>query len=378
MAKRYSRRARGEGAIIETADGRLRGKLLIPYPDGRKVTRWVSGRTKAEVSRKLAELKTEVAAGQLDSTSTGDYLARWAAAVAPSVRPSTAREYARHVEQYWTPAIGDVTLSALTAAHVERVMAGMTARGLSSRTVRYARTTLRRALGDAIRDGMLARNAAALSRPPRQERPELRPLIRTEVRALLEATAGDRFGPLYALLVGSGLRIGEAVALGWSDVDGRELTVRRSVHRAEGNGYVMGEPKTRQSRRTITLPGIAHQALATQRERQAAAKVALRTGEWQDTRGLIFTDAVGRPVSPLLVSADFREAADGLGLPVRLHDLRHTFATLALSAGVPLKTVSSALGHSSIAITADVYAHVTPELRDEAAAALDRAFGGEM
>jgi integrase len=372
VVKRYSRRARGEGAIIETADGRLRGKLQIPYPDGRQVTRWVSGRSKAEVSRKLAELKTEVAAGQLATVSTGDYLARWSADVAPTVRPSTAREYRRHVAQYWTPAIGDVPLSALTAAHVQRVMFAMTARGLSPRTVRYARTTLRKALGDAIRDGTIVRNAAALSRPPRQERPELRPLTRTEVLALLAATAEDRFGPMYALLVGSGLRIGEAVALSWTDVDGRELTVRRSVHRAEGNGYIIGEPKTRQSRRTITLPALARQALATQRERQDGVKAALRPGDWQDTRGLIFTDAVGRPVSPLLVSADFHKAADRLGLPVRLHDLRHTFATLALSAGVPLKTVSSALGHSSIAITADVYAHVTPELRDEAADAMDR------
>ena len=376
MTKRYSRRARGEGAIIETADGRVRGKLTIPYPDGRQVTRWVSGRSKAEVSRKLADLKVEVASGQVANTSTGDYLTKWSAAVVPSVRPSTAREYVRHVEQYWIPAIGDVPLSALTAAHVERVMAALTARGLSPRTVRYARTTLRKALGDAIRDGLLVRNAAALSRPPRQERPELRPLTRTETLALLEATAEDRFGPMYALLIGSGLRIGEAVALSWTDMGERELTVRRSVHRAEGNGYIIGEPKTRQSRRSITLPAIARQALDVQRERQDAAKAALRPREWQDTRGLIFTDAVGRPVSPLLVSGDFREAADRLGLPVRLHDLRHTFATLALSAGVPLKTVSSALGHSSIAITADVYAHVTPELRDEAAAALDRALGG--
>jgi integrase len=377
VAKRYSRRARGEGAIIETADGRLRGKLVIPYPDGRQVTRWVSGRSRAEVSRKLEAAKDDVKAGLLATASTADYLAGWSAAVAPSVRPSTSREYARHVRQYWTPAIGDVPLSALTAAHVERVMAAMTARGLSPRTVRYARTTLRRALGDAIRDGLLVRNAAALSRPPRQERPELRPLTRTEARTLLEATAEDRFGPLYALLVGTGLRIGEAVALSWTDVDDHELTVRRSVHRAEGKGYIFGEPKTRQSRRTVTLPAIARRALETQRTRQDAARAALRPGEWQDTRGLIFTDPIGRPLSPLLVSADFREAADRLGLPVRLHDLRHTFATLALTAGVPLKTVSSALGHSSIAITADVYAHVTPELRDEAAAALDRAFGGE-
>jgi integrase len=378
VARRYSRRARGEGAVIETADGRLRGRLVIPYPDGRQVTRWVSGRSRAEVSRKLADLRRDTAAGQLADETVGDYLARWSAAIAPSVRPSTAREYIRHSAQYWTPAIGDVPLAKLTAAHVESVMAALTTRGLSARTVRYARTTLRRALGDAIRDGLLARNAAALARPPREERPELRPLTAAEVRVLLDATADDRFGPLFALLVSTGLRVGEAVALSWSDISEGELTVRRSVHRAAGNGYIFGQPKTRQSRRTVTLPAVARRALDTQRARQEAARAALRPGEWQDTRGLIFTDPLGRHVSPLLVSADFREAADRLGLPVRLHDLRHAFATLALGAGVPLKTVSAALGHSSIAITADVYAHITPELRDEAAAALDRALGVEQ
>ena len=202
MAKRYSRRARGEGAVIETADGRVRGKLTIPYPDGRQVTRWVSGRSRAEVSRKLSDLRRETEAGQLADESTGAYLARWSAALAPTVRPSTAREYTRHAAQYWTPAIGDVPLAKLTPAHVERVMAALTARGLSARTVRYARTTLRRALGDAIRDGLLIRNAAALARPPREERAELRPLTKTEVHSLLDETAEDRFGPLFALLVG--------------------------------------------------------------------------------------------------------------------------------------------------------------------------------
>ena len=374
MAKRYSRRARGEGAVIETADGRLRGRVVIPYPDGRQVTRWVSGRSRAEVSAKLAAIKSEAAAGQVATETVGGYLARWSSGAHMSdVRPSTAREYVRHSTQYWTPAIGDVPLAKLTAAHVERAMAGLKARGLSPRTVRYARTTLRRALSDAIRDGLLARNAAALARPPREEPPELRALTASEVRAVLDATADDRFGPLFALLVSTGLRISEAVALYWSDVRDGSLTVRRSMQRAEGKGYVLGQTKTPQSRRTVTLPAIARRALETQRARQDAARAALRPAEWQDTRDLIFVDPLGRPVSPVLVSADFREAADRLGLPVRLHDLRHAFATLALGAGVPLKTVSSALGHSSIAITADVYAHLTPELRDEAAAALDRA-----
>jgi integrase len=375
MTRRYSRRARGEGAIIETADGRVRGRLVIPLPDGRSVTRWVSGRSRAEVTRKLGDLKDEAKAGSVTGEPLADYLRRWAVAIAPTVRPSTAREYARHVEQYWIPTLGTLPVAKLTPAHVERVMADMLARGLSARTVRYARTSLRRALGDAIRDGLLVRNVAALARPPRLERRELTPLTVAEVHRLIEATADHRFGPLYALLVGSGLRIGEALALAWTDIDNGALTVRRSLHRVTGNGYDFGEPKTRQSRRTIVLPAIAREALARQRARQDALRDGLKPGEWQDTRGLVFTDPVGRPLSPLVVSGDFRDAADRLGLPVRMHDLRHTFATLALGAGVPLKTVSSALGHSSIAITADVYAHVTPELRQEAADALDRALG---
>ncbi len=376
MAKRYSRRTRGEGAVIETADGRVRGKITIPHPDGRSVSRWVSGRSRAEVVRKLDELKREALAGYATGETSAEYLTRWAVAIRPTVRPSTAREYARHVEQYWIPAIGTLPLTRLTPANVEHVMAELLARGLSARTVRYARTSLRRALVDAQRDGLLVRNVAALARPPRQERHELRPLTVSEVHQLLQATAEQRFGPLFALLVGSGLRIGEALGLRWDDVDmtGRSLVVRRALQRAAGTGYVLGEPKTRQSRRTVMLPAVALDGLRRQRERQEADRAALAGGEWQDTVGMVFTDRVGRLVAPYIVSGDFRQAADALGFGVRLHDLRHTFATLALGAGVPLKTVSEALGHSSIAITADVYAHVTPELRREAAEALDRVF----
>jgi integrase len=275
---------------------------------------------------------------------------------------------------YWVPAIGTVPLTRLTPADVERVLAELLARGLSPTTVRYARTTLRRAFHDAQRDGLLLRNVASLARPPRTVRQELHPLTAAEVRTLLKATTEHRFGPLFALLVGSGLRIGEALGLTWTDIDlpGRSLVVRRALQRDAGTGYQLGEPKTSKSRRTVMLPTVALDGLRRQAERQDAARAAVGSA-WQDRFGLVFTDPVGRTLSPTVVSADFREVADGLGLSVRLHDLRHTAATLMLGAGVPLKVVSETLGHSSIAITADVYAHVTPELRREAADAMDRA-----
>lgn len=371
------RRSAGEGAIYETAEGRLRGRVILPHPDGtRSVPRYVSGKTRAEVVRKLEELRKEAAGGFATGETTGAYLARWIEAVQPRLRAATHREYVRHVSDYWS-GLASIPLTRLTPAHVERTMAALKARPLSPMTIRHARSTLRRALHDAQRDGILNRNVAALARPPRVERREMRALTPAEVGRLIAGTTDDRFGPLYALAAGSGLRLGELYGLQWSDIDmdGRQLTVRRSLSRAHGGGFELSEPKTARSRRTVMLPAIALDALKRQKARQAAERLAAGTA-WQDSRGLVFTDGLGRSGDPSTASVAFRTAADRLGLPVRLHDLRHTAASLMLAGGVPLKVVSEALGHSSIAITADVYSHVTPDLRREAADAMDRALGG--
>lgn len=371
------RRSRGEGAIYETSDGRVRGSILLPHPDGdRSVRRYVSGRNRADVVRKLDDLREQAKAGFPTGTTTGAFLAGWVTDVHQYVRPATHREYARHVAHYWTPELGSVELTALTPAHVERAMARLEKR-VSKMTVRHARATLRRALHDAQRQGLVTRNVASLSRVPKVERREMHALTRDEASRLVEATTDDPYGPLFAVAVGTGLRLGELLGLRWSDIDldARSLTVRRALSRAEGGGFAFGDPKTARSRRTVMLPAVAVDGLRRQRVRQAEAKLAAGTA-WQDRDGLVFTDDVGRWIHPNGVSHAWRATADRLGFTVRLHDLRHTAATLMLAAGVPLKVVSETLGHSSIAITADVYAHVTPDLRREAADAMDRALGG--
>jgi len=378
-APKPSRRSRGEGAIYATPDGRLRGALSLPHPDGtRSVRRYVSGRTRAEVVRKLGELRKASADGFLTGETTGAYLARWIVTVRPRLRAATHQEYARHVANYWTPLLGSVELARLTPTHVDRAMAALLDKGLSPQTVRHARSTLRRALHDAQRDDLVNRNVAGLARPPALASREMRSLSAAEVARLVSATADHPYGPLFAFAVGSGLRLGEMLGLAWSDIDmdGRSLTVRRALARAYSGGYELAQPKTRGSRRTVMLPSLAVEALRRQKARQAAMRLAAGT-DWQDTRGLVFTDAIGRTVAPHTPSGAFRAVADRLGLPVRLHDCRHTAASLMLAAGVPLKAVSEALGHSSIAITADVYQHTTPDLMRSAADALDRALTGE-
>ena len=374
------RRSAGEGGIYETADGRLRGAVRLADPlTGRQVRKYVTGTSRADVSQKLAKLRKEAEQGGFASKeTTGDYLARWIGGRAVAkLRPATLRGYRQHVESYWTPMLGIVPLARLSPKQVERAMDDMIGRGLSPQTVVHARATLRRALHDAQRDGLLVRNAASLARPPEVEKRDVRAMTAPEARRLLEATCDTEFGPLFAVALGTGVRLGELLALRWADVDlgAGTIAVRHALARQLDGSYGIGKPKTKRSERTIAISAIARDGLTLVQERQDAAREAAGT-VWQDQDALVFTDIVGRPVSPTRVSVAFRRAADRLGLAgVRFHDTRHTAASLMLKAGVPLKFVSEALGHSTIVVTADVYGHLDEEMRREAAAGLDRALG---
>jgi integrase len=377
VASSHKRRANGDGSIYETGDGRLRGSLTLTHPiSGKRVRRVVSGRTRAEVARKLGDMRRDASGALPSRETTGAYLNRWLTIDRARIRPSTARQRAQYVRSYIIPALGHIPLSKLAPADVERMTSQLVASGKSPRTAAHARTILRRALADAERDALILRNVAALARPPRVEAREMRALTAAEVRILLAATEDDRFGQLFAFAVGSGLRLGEVAGLRWQDVDleGGTITVRRAMAEDAAGGWSLSELKTRGSRRTLTLPAIALGALRRQKACQAVERLA--AGDtWQDVAGLVFTDEIGRPLLPTTVSRAFRQVVRRLELPVRFHDLRHTYASVALGAGAPLKAVSEALGHSTITLTADTYAPVTVQTRRDAADAVDRALG---
>lgn len=389
------RRSSGEGTVYPYRDGH-RGAITWTDPDGTAHKRTVQGRTAAEARDKLDALRAELRLGTLASgpaVTVGEFLAGWIERHRVRVRPSTWATAEMHVRVYLVPALGRLALARLTAADVERAMAaflatgrparpakatrGRTNRGgISPMTVRHIRTTLRRALADAVRDGLATRNAAADAHPPRVEYRPIVYLAARDLRRLIDATRDEEYGPVYALAATTGLRLGELLGLAWADVADGRLRVRRALAKAADGSYTLAEPKTVRSRRTIPLPIAAREALEVARTRQLFARNAAGSA-WQDRDGLVFTDTVGRPLRPEAVSRTFAKARERAGVPrVRFHDLRHSAATTLLAAGVPLAVISEWLGHAGIAITASSYAAVVPELHEEAADAMDRALGG--
>ncbi|MGD0123485.1 MAG: tyrosine-type recombinase/integrase [Candidatus Limnocylindrales bacterium] len=391
MAERITkprRRVRGEGSIYQAADGRWRGAVVVTDPTtGLRDRRLVSAATFALARDRLAELKRDIASGvgaKGAAKTLSAYVEQtWLPNIRLRVRPSTARAHEQHLKDYILPALGALKLREITPSGVERLMGTILKKGRSASTARAVRTTLGQVFHDAQRDGLIVRNAASLARPPRVERRELRILTAAETHRMIEGMAGEPLGPLFCLAATTGLRLGELLGLAWPDVelDGTQptLTVRRSLARAEGrNVYALAEPKTNRSRRTIELGPTAARALRRQKARQAEDRLA--AGDvWQEVASLVFRDSIGRPLAPWDVSKSFAAALKRLELPhVRFHDLRHGAASLLLGQGVPLRLVSEQLGHSSIAITADVYSHIDREQKRASADALERAIGSTV
>jgi integrase len=227
-----------------------------------------------------------------------------------------------------------------------------------------------------MREELLGRNVARLAQPPSPERQEIRPWTDVEARAFLAVCRSHRLHALFAVALGLGLRRGELLGLRWVDVDFAtgQLRVWQTLQRVRGEGVVFGPPKSRRSRRVLTMPAVVSSALRQHRERQQAERAA--AGErWTDS-GLVFTTATGGHLEPRNLNTTFGRLLGRAGVrPIRLHDLRHTCATLLLSRGVSPRMVMDILGHSQIAVTMNTYGHAIPAMQHEAAGHMDAALG---
>ncbi len=391
ISRRKGRRPAGDGSVYKAPDGRWRGVVDLGWIDGKRRRKYVSANTQGRVLEKLhlAQRAAESGVVSDDRITVAEFLDRWVRVnLAASVAGSTMDDYADTVRLHLKPDLGRKRLSQLTVADVDTLWAAKRAAGYKPNSIRIMRAVLRKALAQAEREGVLTRNVAALSQPPRLSQPEGRSLSIEQERTLLDTAKGDRLEAAYLLLLSYGLRRGELLGLAWDDFDSvaRTLAVRQSVKRRkarDGHGgsfpgavverIEVSELKTRRSRRVLYLtPGIVaaldSHAIRQQDERAAAGSL------WMD-RGLIFTSLMGTPIDPDNFAKRFGRLCTHAGLGHwHPHEARHSAASVMLAQGVPLEVVSEVLGHSSIYITKDVYGHLVEGAKRDAAERMAAAF----
>lgn len=366
-------RGRGEGTIYRRPDGRWSAQLRLEY--GQRTTLY--GRTRTEVQAKLRQLRRDREDGVVvgaPSISVGKYLARWLDEAARlKVRPRTFTGYSLNVRRL-DPLIGRIRLAQLTPQAIQGAYARLLAKGLAPRSVQQAHVVLHGALRQAVRWGMVGRNAADGVIVPRAAPSEMSTLTSEQLQVLFESSHGQSLHAVWVLLATTGIREGEALGLKWPDIDFEKATlvVRRALQWHGKAGYVMVDPKTTRSRRTIHLSRVALHALVEHRARQREARL-LAGANWRTDFGdLVFCSRYGSPMSSSWLNVVFKRELAKAGLPrVRIHDLRHTAATLLLTRGVHPKVVQDMLGHSTVTLTLDTYSHVTPTLHKEAADHMD-------
>jgi len=367
------RRGHNEGSIYRRKDGRWTAVLTVG--SGKRKSYY--GRTRAEVQRKLASAVAALQSGLVPPASErqtlSQFLTGWLEnTVKPSVRAWTFRGYEGKVRTHILPGLGNVTLVNLTPQRLEAFLNQKRTAGLSPQTVQHLRAILRAALSDAVKWGLVPRNVATLVDGPRVPHHDIQPLSPDEARRLVEAVAPYRLGALFSVALAVGLRQGEALGLRWEDVDldAGTLTVKKTLQRIGGE-FVLVEPKTVRSRRTIALPSAAVDALRTHRARQMEERL-MAGSLWRDEWGLVFTTAKGRPLQGTNVTRTFQQLLTRAGLRrQRFHDLRHSCASLLLAQGVHPRVVMETLGHSQIGLTMNTYSHVLPPLQREAARRMD-------
>ena len=313
---------------------------------------WVAERQRAEAAGTHVEASKQV---------LGDYLALWLVAQKSRIRPNTWGGYEVAIRRHIAPRVGGVLLQAFGRLDAKALYADLD-RSLAPKSVHNIHICLRSALGDALEDGLVTKNAADRAHAKPKDRPEMKVWSAQELSAFLAATTGE---PLFRLAATTGMRRGELLGLRWRDVDldaGR-VSVRQQYTRQGALGCAFSPPKSPHSIRDIDLDNVTTQTLRVARP--------LVVGD-----ALVFCWPDGSPYEPSVIDRRFSKAVRDTRLPlIRLHDLRHTHATLLLADGVDALTVSRRLGHDSVQTTLELYGHVTAKMQAGAAARFGALLG---
>jgi integrase len=310
-------------------------------------------------------------------------VSEWLPAVR-NLRPSTFSNYRTHIRTWVLPALGPIPLQQLSPAQLNAFYQALLtdgrlrdSQGMAPKTVQNIHAILHRALRDAMRWGYVARNVADAVDPPKGLPAERQVWTPEQLRAFLTHVCEDRLYAAWLLVATTGLRRAELAGLRWVDVDFEAGRVSPRRPRVVVDYVVVeSDAKTPKGRRSLALDPVTLATLKAHRVRQAEEKRIVGPG-YQDS-GLVFTMPDGSPIHPQRISAWFVQHTRAAGLPrIRLHDVRHSYATAALAAGVSPKVISQRLGHATIAITMDTYSHVIPGLDEQAAETVARLILGD-
>ncbi len=298
-----------------------------------------------------------------------EYLDRWfETAVKPRVREKTYQDYEGMLRKYIRPNLGERVLATMRPLDLQATYQQVIERGLSARTIRYTHVVLRAAMRQAVHWRLLLENSADGVRLPQQSRNEMRVLTLEQARTFLTAASATPYGPVLAVALTTGMRPSEYLGLKWQDIDltRQTVSVARSLRRLNGR-WCFNDAKRSRSRRLIK---VQNWVVVLLRELHTTTTADPLVGDpCSEATDLVFKTTSGHPINADCLTKRFKSILELAGLPnIRLYDLRHTAATLALAAGVPAKVVAEQLGHASVAFTLDTDAHVLPHMQDEAAA----------
>ena len=372
-----------------TLTQRSKGSWTLTFDTGRDITgkrqrQTVTIRgTKRQAEARMADLIHQVDGGgyvKPGSSTVGAYLQQWLEDYAHTHVRATTLEGYRARAKHLISGLGGIRLSELRPDHLQAYYSAKLqngrrdGQGLAPATVIKHHNLLREALSHAVKWGLLARNVADAVDPPRGQRKEMQALTSTNLHRVLNACEGTAWHPIFHTLAWTGLRRSELLGLRWKDVDLLLATLRVSqvLHQLNDGRFVYQEPKTAKGRRTIALSPSSCIELRQHRGSQERDANLLGTPLTDDS--LVFGHPGGSPRSPSTLTLAFRRLTRRLGFTgVRLHDLRHTHATLMMEQGVNPKVVSERLGHASVVITLDTYSHVLPNMQEDAVARFESA-----
>lgn len=370
---------RGQGTIYRRTDGKWQGQLDLGFVGGRRKRQTFTAANQDDVVAKLQAAAHAVRRGAAlppERQTFGQFLAKWKLAARPGIAERTYVGYCAllaHAERL----LGAMPLVKVGPADLMRVYEERRRAGAKPMTVLHLHRAVFRCLRDAERWDDVSRNVAHLVVPPRVPRREMRAMTAQEARVLISAARGDRLEALIVVALATGARRGELLGLTWRDVDADQgtLAIRGSLL-STSDGPKIVEPKTRRSRRRVE---IEPRVVAALRRHRAAQEMERRVASdaWVNL-DLVFSRPDGRPVDPHHVTARWfpRLLAKACLPRMRFHDLRHTYASIALASGIHPKIVQETLGHATVAITLDLYSHVVPTLQREASRAVGDALFG--